>query len=1809
MIKIMKGIKNLFLFIFVFLFVTFSFACDNENEEIVLETPVVTISENGLASWKKVENATSYMIILNNQQAQEVFELEVQLVDGDTISVMAVSSDTKYKNSEYSKPTKFEKGGIVIILKLVTPVLTIDDNGLVKWEKVEGASSYNISINGSSEYINVNKSEYQLKDLEEIAVCAVSESENYTNSDFSNSLKYIKTTGKGTKENPYTVVDAIKLVNNKYNNGEISEEEFYFFGNVSGIPTSSEDKNVVRFDLSSDNGEKISAFEIALNENIVKANSKVVVLAKLQNYNKTTPELVNGKIISSENVEVKIENKSIKELLELGVSDVQYQISGTVKNIVSDLYGNFDLVDGDNKVYVYGLLTAELESKKFASLNINEGDKLTIIGNLSEYNGSLQIKNAVFVNVEKTDAKITVEKCENGTISEIDTLVKNGTKVVFTVKANDGYIIKGVYANGKLLEQVSENSYEFIVNGDTIVKAEFVKQGTVLDVTKKYVFSEFAAGEQYAIDEVHNLDGNVSVSTTEAHFTKELRLYSSSTHDGFAIFTLSDKTKSFKGLVINAGYKATNLGVYGSNDGKNYELIGNIAVSTSYQDYTVDFKDKFYQYIKLDPSLNDQVRVKEITITYGEPKKHEHEYSSSWNYDKENHYHECSCGEKSEIGLHEFAWIIDKEPTNEETGLKHEECSVCHLKKNEGTVIQSLSHVHDWKEASCDEAKKCKTCGEIEGAPLGHDYDYVNINWSWFAYSSATAIVSCKRDSSHVFTMKAKIYSYESKKATCAEYGNIMHSARITLNGIDYADIKVSNTPKTTDHHYEDGECIICHKILTTPIYSKVTNINQLNEGDKIILVSERENAVAIAMGSRTFLNANEYSSTVIDGNPIIITLSKNNGSWVLTTSEGVIGTTEAKKMKINGGTTTWEISFDDDGNAIIASTDTEMGRILYNVRNPRFLNYTSDTNDSMLLPQIYKYTEAKCQHSFGSLNVKVPATCTKEGTKAYYTCSICHKNYDENGKLLKDLTIEKLAHSYENGECSVCHKIDPSVHNLDFENIVWTWTNFAKATATISCKDNDGAKEVINATITSESIKDSSCSEKGIKRYTASFVYDGVTYSNTKDEELALKEHDCDENVCKNCSTVLTENNILSALFSLEKNGSLKGTYKLTGVITKINTAYSTQFKNITVTIKVGDKEVECYRLKGDGVENLAICDEITVVGKLKDFNGKKEFDSNCTPSSIINAKHKFGTLIKGTDATHTSAGEKDHYHCEICNNDYDENKLLLDTIVIIAKGHDTFGENSWTINETEHYHMCSCGDKVDQNNHTFNWVVDTPATTANTGLKHEECETCKCKRNENTIIDKLTCNHVYDLENIVWTWTGFTSAKAKFICNLDSSHYEEINATSITSAITEEADCKKTGIKTYTASVVFSGATYKNTKNETLEKANHNFANGKCTVCKTEGSAFVKVTDVSNLVNGDKIILVCESKKTVASSFKSSYLSSATYSKYVDEAANINLITINANSSSGWILTCSDGIIESETSGNSLKIENTASSYWIISFDEEGNAVISTVAGSDTKYMKYNASSPRFTNYASGQNDIQIYKFTGTLCSHNYGTLITKVDATCKVEGVKAHYKCSICERYFDESKNEVSLADLTIEKTDHADTNNDGKCDTCLTPVTNNLVLDFTKKTAKHNAYADSWTYGDFTIYGAANNNGGWEFAKFGGKNATIATANPVYAETTNNVSFAVSKIEVKIIAGSLPEAGMSVTSWGVKVYDNKGNEIDTVLGGTIAKTAGTFNFTASTGKEWISGYKYRVFFDCENTSTRNGIVWVESITLYK
>ena len=160
----------------------------------------------------------------------------------------------------------------------------------------------------------------------------------------------------------------------------------------------------------------------------------------------------------------------------------------------------------------------------------------------------------------------------------------------------------------------------------------------------------------------------------------------------------------------------------------------------------------------------------------------------------------------------------------------------------------------------------------------------------------------------------------------------------------------------------------------TTQTATLVTDASTLKVGDQIILVAEA-NSKTYAAGalSGKLLTSVETSVTALADNVEIFTLGGEKDAWTLTgKASKKISTADAKALNNTGkGTSTWKISIDADGKATVASTDTSCGRILYNVNSPRFLNYTSATTISMLLPSIYRVGAAEPARKDGIIAVE----------------------------------------------------------------------------------------------------------------------------------------------------------------------------------------------------------------------------------------------------------------------------------------------------------------------------------------------------------------------------------------------------------------------------------------------------------------------------------------------------------------------------------------------------------------------------------------------------------------------------------------------------------------------------------------------------------------------------------------------------------------------------------------------------------------------------------------------------------------------
>lgn len=194
------------------------------------------------------------------------------------------------------------------------------------------------------------------------------------------------------------------------------------------------------------------------------------------------------------------------------------------------------------------------------------------------------------------------------------------------------------------------------------------------------------------------------------------------------------------------------------------------------------------------------------------------------------------------------------------------------------------------------------------------------------------------------------------------------NSTIVSVNNGNISALKAGSATisvKTTDGSNLSAQTSVTVKEVSTEAgYHLVTNISELNTGDKVLIASRDKNVVAGDLSNAIYttvpatFNAAKDVITSADSSAALLTLGKNGTYFTFTNNSGaLLGATTVKKIAYNGGVTDWDLSFYED-NVIIQNKTSTNGRFLYNVNFPRFTTYTSATNNLMLLPQLYKLVE-----------------------------------------------------------------------------------------------------------------------------------------------------------------------------------------------------------------------------------------------------------------------------------------------------------------------------------------------------------------------------------------------------------------------------------------------------------------------------------------------------------------------------------------------------------------------------------------------------------------------------------------------------------------------------------------------------------------------------------------------------------------------------------------------------------------------------------------------------------------------------------
>ena len=526
------------------------------DEKIPLSKPIVKIDNySGLATWGEIANAINYeYVILENNEVVKTEIIEttsVQLTDGQSIKVKAIGNGVENLDSDYSVVCTYNA------IQVTTEVQS--------W--IEPYYNDGVYTKKSEIYLNENAD----VDLEEVI-----------HFDDKQPLRLNRTT--------YYKDNALFMSNL---DGTIGGE-----GQInSGYRT--EGSDLRHFTLNSNN-EPVNDWKVSntsLKEFFVTLD-KFNGEGYFDNWKLSATEATFDVNQSNKNSE------TVKDFINFAAPCLEFVFTEKYEN-----YFNLERLsitqDKNDRGQNYLSMKIYVNQTNSGALVNDKG----ILAESRIYSG-----NNVFD--ELATRSIPKINCENGTVtySPVKDYYRDGEKVTFVVTPNEGYIVKSATFSGSNIPERDENGFTFVgtISANNKLVVEFGLPQQAGEPTT-YIFSNYDEGTQYGKNENHSLDDKVTVFTNDCHFTTQLRIYSSSTNNGYAIIK---STTAISELGLNIGYKSDTLNVYGSNDeGETWVLISGVSFTTSYKDYTVNFNGNTYTWIKLDVKGSNQARIASITIT------------------------------------------------------------------------------------------------------------------------------------------------------------------------------------------------------------------------------------------------------------------------------------------------------------------------------------------------------------------------------------------------------------------------------------------------------------------------------------------------------------------------------------------------------------------------------------------------------------------------------------------------------------------------------------------------------------------------------------------------------------------------------------------------------------------------------------------------------------------------------------------------------------------------------------------------------------------------------------------------------------------------------------------------------------------------------------------------------------------------------------------------------------------------------------------------------------------------------------------
>ena len=234
----------------------------------------------------------------------------------------------------------------------------------------------------------------------------------------------------------------------------------------------------------------------------LKAGDKVTLIGFRGSYNGKVevvyPYYVSHEAGSGSGEEVKEPvTATVADFIAAAESSTQpYQLTGVIGGSINTTYGNFDLTDETGTVYVYGLTKTNLgygatNDKSYASIGLNAGDKVTLIGFRGSYNGKVEVLYPYYVSHEASGSGFM---SLNTTSIDVSASATSATFTIYSnvdwtvASDNADYTVSPASGNGESTVTVSfpaNTGDDKVVNITVSTEADVLNKSITLVLTHK----------------------------------------------------------------------------------------------------------------------------------------------------------------------------------------------------------------------------------------------------------------------------------------------------------------------------------------------------------------------------------------------------------------------------------------------------------------------------------------------------------------------------------------------------------------------------------------------------------------------------------------------------------------------------------------------------------------------------------------------------------------------------------------------------------------------------------------------------------------------------------------------------------------------------------------------------------------------------------------------------------------------------------------------------------------------------------------------------------------------------------------------------------------------------------------------------------------------------------------------------------------------------------------------------------------------------------------------------------------------------